>query len=178
MVPVEGGSAVVVIRHPLTWQFHQPFLRLALEHCVAFLLDEQASAVRKKAPASRQLWAWANHVHSWRSTARPVLLLRYEDLLDEPLLQFSRLAQFLKLPTEPNLIAEAVANTSFQKLRGKEEKEGGFSERPEGCERFFRSGRSGEGQEQLTTEQLGKLEEAFGSTLGRFNYGMTANHQT
>ena len=185
VVPVEGcSSAVVVIRHPADVAVSlSHFFAWPLEHCVAFLLDEQASLCGSSKKGSQQvrqfMGTWANHVHSWLDQQHvPVLLLRYEDLLDEPLLQFSRLAQFLKLPTEPNLIAEAVANTSFQKLRGKEEKEGGFSERPEGCERFFRSGRSGEGQEQLTTEQLGKLEEAFGSTLGRFSYGMTANNQT
>jgi hypothetical protein len=38
--------------------------------------------------------------------------------------------------------------------------------------RFFRSGRSGEGQEQLTGEQLQQLEEAFAATLHRFGYGV------
>ena len=71
---------------------------------------------------------------------------------------------------EAKLIAEAVANTSFQRLRAKEEQEGGFHERPDGCERFFRSGRSGEGREQLSAEQLLQLEEAFGSSLNRFGY--------
>ncbi len=44
------------------------------------------------------------------------------------------------LPAEEPLIREAVANTRFDKLRAKEDAEGGFHERPEGCERFFRSG--------------------------------------
>ncbi|MFI0404226.1 MAG: hypothetical protein ACH34U_15100 [Cyanobium sp.] len=38
--------------------------------------------------------------------------------------------------------------------------------------RFFRYGRSGEGQEQLTGEQLQQLEEAFAATLHRFGYGV------
>lgn len=79
------------------------------------------------------------------------------------------------LPAEEPLIAEAVANTRFDKLRAKEDAEGGFHERPEGCERFFRSGRSGEGQEQLTGDQLQQLEEAFAATLHRFGYGVAAS---
>ena len=89
----------------------------------------------------------------------------------------SRLATFLNLPAEEPLIREAVANTRFEKLRSKEDEEGGFHERPEGCERFFRSGRSGEGREQLTGEQLQQFEEAFAATLHRFGYGVAASVQ-
>ncbi len=64
--------------------------------------------------------------------------------------------------------------TRFKKLRAKEEKEGGFHERPGGCERFFRSGRSGEGREQLTADQLAQLEIAFAGTLQRFGYELPA----
>jgi hypothetical protein len=116
--------------------------------------------------------SWANHVRSWVDQQQiPVLLLRYEDLLVQPEPHFSRLATFLNLPAEEPLIREAVANTRFDKLRAKEDEEGGFHERPQSCERFFRSGRSGEGQEQLTGEQLQQFEEAFAATLHRFGYG-------
>ena len=177
VVPVEGcRGAVVVIRHPadvavsLSHYFSWP-----LERCVAFLLDEQAGLFRSTKRGAQQvrqfMGTWANHVHSWLDQEQiPILMLRYEDLLAEPQLQFSRLARFLELPEEPELITEAVRNTSFQTLQAKEEKEGGFSERPDGCERFFRSGRSGEGKEELTAEQLVQLEEAFASILTRCRY--------
>jgi len=177
VVPVEGcRGAVVVMRHPadvavsLSHYFSWP-----LERCVAFLLDEQAGLFRSTKRGAQQvrqfMGTWANHVHSWLDQEQiPILMLRYEDLLAEPQLQFSRLARFLELPEEPELITEAVRNTSFQTLQAKEEKEGGFSERPDGCERFFRSGRSGEGKEELTAEQLVQLEEAFASILTRCRY--------
>ena len=103
-----------------------------------------------------------------------MLLLRYEDLLAHPHTQFSRLAGFLDLPSDASLIAEAVANTSFSTLRAKEDEEGGFCERPDGCDRFFRSGRSGEGREQLNLEQLAQLEKAFDSTFRRCGYPTAA----
>ncbi len=58
----------------------------------------------------------------------------------------------------PELIQQAVANTRFEKLRAKEEEEGGFRERPDGCERFFRSGRSGEGREPQWCPSLNALQ--------------------
>ena len=181
VVPVEGcRGAVVVIRDPADVAVSlSHFFSWPLERCVAFLLDEQASLCRSSKRGGQQvrqfMGTWANHVHSWLDQQQiPVLLLRYEDLLAEPQHQFSRLASFLELPAEPELIAEAVRNTSFQTLRAKEEQEGGFHERPYGCERFFRSGRSGEGREQLSTEQLRQLEETFASSLCRFGYLTTA----
>jgi len=58
------------------------------------------------------------------------------------------------LPSEEPLIREAVANTRFDKLRAKEDAEGGSHERPQGC------------------EQLQQLEEAFAAPLHRFGYGV------
>ena len=177
VVPVEGcRGAVVVIRHPADVAVSlSHFFSWPLERCVAFLLDEQAGLCRSSKRGGQQvrqfMGTWANHVHSWLDQQQiPVLLLRYEDLLAESQLQFSQLARFLELPADPELIAEAVRNTSFQALRAKEEQEGGFHERPDGCERFFRSGRSGEGREQLNSDQLAQLDELFGSTLQHLGY--------
>ena len=186
VVPVEGcQGAVVVIRQPADVAVSlSHFFSWPLERCVAFLLDEKAGLCRSSRRGGQQvrqfMGTWAGHVHSWVDQQEiPVLLLRYEDLLVEPQNQFSRLARFLQLPAEANLVAEAVAVTSFQRLRAKEEQEGGFHERPDGCERFFRSGRSGEGREQLSAEQLMQLEEAFESTLSRFGYlQTTADNKT
>ena len=177
VVPVEGCcGAVVVIRHPADVAVSLGhFYSWPLERCVAFLLDEKAGLCCSSKQGGQQvrqfMGTWAGHVHSWVDQQQiPVLLLRYEDLLVEPQDQFSRLARFLQLPAEAELITEAVANTSFQKLRAKEEQEGGFHERPDGCERFFRSGRSGEGRQQLSSEQLIQLEETFGVSLDCFGY--------
>ena len=103
-----------------------------------------------------------------------MLLLRYEDLLAQPEEHFGRLAGFLDLPTEPEWIHQAAANSRFEKLRAKEQEEGGFHERPDGCDRFFRSGRSGEGVEQLSADQLAQLEDTFSTTLKRFGYAVPA----
>ena len=177
VVPVEGCcGAVVVIRHPADVAVSlSHFFSWPLERCLAFLLDEQAGLCRSSKRGGQQvrqfMGTWANHVHSWLDQQQiPVLLLRYEDLLAAPQSQFSRLATFLELPAQPELLAEAVANTSFQTLQAKEEQEGGFHERPDGCERFFRSGRSGEGREQLNSDQLAQLDELFGSTLQHLGY--------
>lgn len=177
VVPTEGcRGAVVVIRHPADVAVSlSHFFSWPMERCVAFLLDEEAALCRSSKRGGQQvrqfMGSWANHGQSWVDQEWiPVLLLRYEDLLVQPEQEFSRLAQFLDLPTDEPLISEAVANTRFDKLRAKEEEEGGFRERPEGCERFFRSGRSGEGHERLSVEQWGQMQDRFRETLSRFRY--------
>ena len=178
VVPVNGcRGAVVVIRHPADVAVSlSHFFSWPLERCVDFLLDEQAglcSSSKHGGPQVRQFTGtWANHVHSWVDQQQiPVLLLRYEDLLNEAQAQFSRLACFLDLPAEPELIAEAVVKSNFETLRAKEEREGGFHERPNGCERFFRTGRSGEGRLTLTSDQFARLTGAFAVSLKHFGYG-------
>ena len=177
LVPVEGcQGAVVVIRHPADVAVSlSGFFSWELDRCVAFLLDEQAALCRSSKRGGEQvrqfLGTWAGHVASWVDQRWvPVLVLRYEDLLEAPEEHFRRLAVFLRLPAEEALIAEAVANTRFETLRAKEEKEGGFPERPGGCGRFFRSGRRGEGRERLTGEQLLRLSDTFAKTLHWFGY--------
>jgi len=177
VVPVEHcRGAVVVIRHPEDVAVSlSHFFSWDLERCVAFLLNEQAALCRSSKRGGQQvrqfMGTWANHVNSWVDQQQiPVLLLRYEDLLAQPEEHFGRLTGFLDLPSEPALIRQTVANTCFEKLRAKEEEEGGFHERPDGCERFFRSGRSGEGREQLNADQLAQLGDAFSSTFQQFGY--------
>ena len=142
---------------------------------MAFLLDDQAALSRSRHSGGDQvrqfLGTWAGHGASWLDQRRiPLLVLRYEDLLDDPEAHFCRLAQFLRLPEDPALIAAAVARTRFESLRAKEEEEGGFPERPPGCGRFFRSGRCGEGRERLTGDQLRRLGDTFAEMLHRFGY--------
>ena len=169
MVVIRDPADVAVsLRHFFSWD---------LERCVAFLLNEEAALCRSRKRGGNQvrqfMGSWANHLRSWtEQDAIPVLVLRYEDLLLAPELEFQRLAAFLELPADSGLIAAAARNTRFDKLRAKEDEEGGFQERPPGCERFFRSGRCGEGREQLSAEQLARLDTAFAPTLAAHGYAV------
>jgi aryl sulfotransferase len=161
-----------VMRHPADVAVSMShFCGWDLKRSVAFLLKEKASMGQSNNQVRQYLGRWDNHIASWcEQTLLPVLTLRYEDLLIDPERHFQRLASFLGLPDKPELIAEAVANTSFEKLRAKEETEGGFHERPSGCERFFRSGKSGEGRKRLSDEQFHLLETSFSDTLQKYDY--------
>ena len=131
VVPVQGCcGAVVVIRHPADVAVSlSHFFSWELERCVDFLLDEQAGLCRSSKRGGQQvrkfMGTWANHVTSWVDQQQiPVLALRYEDLLAQPDEHFGRLASFLDLPDEREVIRQTVAITRFEKLRAKEDEEG------------------------------------------------------
>ena len=68
------------------------------------------------------------------------------------------------------LVEQALANTAIDRLQKLEDQVGGFAEKPNGCERFFRSGRTGEGAEQLQPEQRERLATGLAKMMERFNY--------
>ena len=177
VVSTKGCAGVVyVMRHPADVAVSlSHFFRWDVGRCVEFLLNPEAalcqSAKRGGSQVRQFMGCWANHVMSWcQQGCLPLLRLRYEDLLANPHDQFRRLATFLGLPDGPALIAAAVGNTQFDKLRAKEHQEGGFHERPIGCERFFRNGRSGEGREQLQPAQFDQLQHRFAVPLQLHGY--------
>ena len=178
VVSTAGCRGVVyILRHPedvvvsLSHFFSWP-----LERCVDYLLDPTAALAPGERHGGKQvrqyMGRWDQHVCSWADQPElPVLVMRYEDMLAKGAETFMALTTFLGLPTEPDLVEQALANTSIDKLKQLEEQVGGFAEKPEGCERFFRSGRTGEGAEQLSIEQRKRLAKGLAEVMHRFDYG-------
>ena len=169
-------GAVYIMRHPEDVAVSlSHFFSWPLERCVQFLLDPTAALVPSERIGGHQvrqhMGRWDQHVCSWADQQLlPVLIIRYEDMLSNGSTTFAKLADFLGLPVEQVLVDQAIANTSIDKLKQLEEKVGGFAEKPEGCNRFFRSGRSGEGAEQLSIPQRQQLAAEMADVMKRFGY--------
>lgn len=112
------------------------------------------------------LGRWDDHVARW--TTAPGLkhrVVRYEDLLSKPAREMrGLLEEFLSVKVEPQKLARAVKATSFANMQ-KQEREKGFTERPEGMKAFFAKGQSGVWRSDLTPAQVGRIREAFLPTL-------------
>jgi hypothetical protein len=169
-------GAVYILRHPedvVVSLSH--FFSWELERCVESLVTDHAALVPSELQGANQvrqhMGRWDQHVKSWLEQKQlPVLAIRYEDMLAKGVETFTSLARFLELPDDQNLIKTAITNTSIDRLKKMEDEVGGFFEKPKGCERFFRSGRTGEGAEQLTLEQRERLASALKSAMDRFGY--------
>ena len=114
--------------------------------------------------------SWSKHVLSWTRNPNPALfVMRYEDMLDDPVASFGALARHLLLYPTPQQLSRAVEQSSFAVLRQQEE-EKGFRERSPKAEKFFRVGRAGQWREVLTTQQIDRIVEAHGEQMQRFGY--------
>jgi estrone sulfotransferase len=103
--------------------------------------------------------SWSAHVEKAIAfeAAHPerLLLLRYEDLQQNPEAEIQKLVAFLNIPTQRS-IAEAVVLSSFERLSTLEATHGStFSDKS--GKPFFRSGKTGEGKTQLSAEDHARL---------------------
>jgi hypothetical protein len=124
--------------------------------------------------SGRRVWefmgSWSFHAASWMSVPhRPVLLLRYEDMLAAPESSFGRLASFLRLKVDAGQLQGAIEKSSFAEMARQEELHG-FNERPSTTEKFFRSGKAGQWREALSQAQVSAIVAAHGPMMMRFGY--------
>lgn len=114
---------------------------------------------------------WDRHLKSWvEQTDIHSLDIRYEDMLINWHKTFIKLANFPKLSTDTALVNQALTNTSIDRLKKLEDKGGGFMEKPNGCDRYFSSGKSGKRVERLSIEQQLRLFETLEEAMNHFSF--------
>lgn len=170
------SGVVYLIRNPFDLAISlSNFYKKPINECVDLLINEEASLCASDKHCGDQvrqyLGDWGSHVNSWINQGKiPKLIIKYEDLLENPFLHFKSLIKFLRIEAEDDLITEAISNSEFEKLQKKESFEGGFLEKPDHCDKFFRSGKAGEGLKKLNDMQIEKIVKKFSVTLKKFNY--------
>lgn len=112
---------------------------------------------------------WSRHTLSWLEAPLPVLTLRYEDMLADPIAALTTITNHLDIATTPERITTAVHAASFERLRAQEEK-AGFHERPPHMHRFFRRGKAGGWQSELPSHLVRAMEERHGPVMHRLGY--------
>jgi hypothetical protein len=116
--------------------------------------------------------SWCENVESWlKPEICPTLLVRYEDLIADTGFCLRRMIDFIGLPEDETRLQQAVERSQFSRLQ-RQEQERGFSEAPAktASGRFFREGRSGQWQTQLTHAQIKRLTDHCGGTMQRLGY--------
>ena len=138
------------------------------------LMNEPTMAIGGKSNEQlRQLMKdWSGHYRSWTDQPGiPVLVVKYEDLSADTPGQLRRIADFVGLDESSFAMSyeEAAEASRFDRLQ-KIEAEKGFRERPVKADRFFRSGRSGEGREQLSERLQQKLTAHHAEVMRELGY--------
>ena len=118
----------------------------------------------------QKLLSWSAHVLSWtEQVLMPVHIMRYEDMLANPLLAFTKALAFLEIPFTSEQIQKAVAFSSFDILRQQEEKNG-FKEKTIKSVYFFRKGKAGSWREELSVEQQQIIIDNHAMVMKKFGY--------
>ena len=117
---------------------------------------------------------WQRHVSSWLASplagSDNLLVVRYEDLRQDPVSGFARMVEFLGLTVDRQKIELAAENNSLQKMREKERKE---PVRASIKGRFVRNGRVGGWVSELSPAQVRLIERHTGSALLRLGYQLS-----
>lgn len=105
---------------------------------------------------------WSDHINSWLNsklskTKDKFYLIYYEDMLKNPLLILSKLADFIGLSTDTQNLKQAIENSSFETMQNIERKFGRtYSNKNSG--RFVRKGTPGEWLEYFGDKEYKILE--------------------
>lgn len=164
-------AVIYIVRNPLDVAVsYAHYSGLSPDAIIAYMADPSGNIHPGDRRVYEFLGSWSFHTASWMSIPhRPVLLLRYEDMLSAPERSFGRLAAFLRVKPSPAQLARAIEKSSFAEMARQEELNG-FNERPPAAEKFFREGKSGQWKEALSQSQISAVVSAHAPMMMRFGY--------
>ena len=122
--------------------------------------------------------SWKNHYNSWKQFKKNYLLIKYEDLVQDPHKEFNKLSDFLSkilnLNFEEEKIESAVNANSFESLK-KLEISNGFAEAIKDKEtgqikRFFNLGPDNDWKKLLDNDLRENIEKEFKKEMIELGY--------
>ncbi|UUX49926.1 sulfotransferase domain-containing protein [Nisaea acidiphila] len=169
--PAISLGAVYITRDPLDLvHSYATHFGVSLDLAIRDMGDIQNTTVSPREQIASYLGSWSGHVTNWTDAGKlPVCVVRYEDLLETPDATFGAVLKTLRIPIDDARVKRAVAHASFKSLANLEEQDG-FAERSPHTERFFRSGRAGDGASKLSKRQIKQLVRDHGAVMERFGY--------
>jgi len=114
--------------------------------------------------------SWSGHVESWTAGLPfPVMVIRYEDMIADTYVAFSKALTFMGIAAAKEQIEAAIAASTFEQLQ-KKEQEKGFYEKNIKSPVFFRKGKAGNWKNELTESQIADITANHKAVMTRYNY--------
>ena len=116
--------------------------------------------------------SWDNNYNSWKTcTFVKGIIIKYEDLISDPLKTFSKIINYLNeingIKIDDSRVVDCIQNTKFDNLK-KIENEKGFAENMNG--KFFRKGIAGQWMKDLDKNIVNQIEERFEKEMKELGY--------
>lgn len=176
LIPVEITKAVVYfIRNPLdiitSFANH---LHASPDDTIRYMATQKYAFCNKDYKLHNQLeqklLTWSNHVKSWvDESGLPVLVVRYEDMIDHSFDIFKKIIRFLDMETTDEKIDKAIQFSTFGILKQQEQKSG-FKEKAPDSPSFFRKGKAGSWKEELNKKQVNSIIQSHKEVMERYGY--------
>ena len=154
ILPEVTAAAIYIIRNPfdvvVSYARHSS---ITIDVSIARLTDPM-NISKSDNNLIEVLGRWDDHIQSWtKAPGLPFHLMRYEDMIDNPKVEFKKLLKFLQVPIDYTRLMRTLKETSFSALQ-KQESQAGFREKPAGMDKFFSTGKYGGWVDKLTPEQV------------------------
>jgi len=121
---------------------------------------------------------WGENTASWlaaRGNDPDFLLLRYEDMLKDPVEELRTIADFLRIETAPDRIALAVDRSSADNMRKLERSQAHLWSSTKETRQdipFVRTANSGNWQSELSRTSVLQIERAWGGIMRKLGYSL------
>jgi len=166
-----SAGAIYIVRNPLDVALSfADYQGVTVDVAIKALAEQFLELPREGDAIMSPQGSWSQNVESWTGNPNPALhVVRYEDLLIDPVTAFGGVAGFLGVPVPPERLEKAIRHASFDELRAQED-QAGFVERSPSQERFFRSGKAGAWRDALSAEQITRIISDHREQMARFDY--------
>jgi len=169
--PGVTSGAIYLVRNPLDVCVSLAnYFGYGLDEAIEYMAEDMTGTPNEPEHVPQIISSWSVNVESWTASGEEqILVLRYEDLLDNPLKHFRKVQSFLGMKRDPGRLKRAVAFASFDQLSAQEGKDG-FIEKHENAGRFFRRGRKNQWRDALSEAQVRKIVDRHAAQMERFGY--------
>jgi hypothetical protein len=175
ITPEVTFGAIYVVRNPLdvavSFSHHYGY---SIEETVRAICDKDFVHPGGEGQIMQALSDWSGHVRSWlRAPGLYLRVLRYEDMVGNPLTTFGTILDFLKAPRDRRRLKKAVRFSSF-KVLAEQEQNAGFREASPHAPRFFHRGRIGVWRQTLLPEQADQIIDRHREMMAEMGYISTS----
>jgi hypothetical protein len=128
-----------------------------------------------------RLGSWEENVMSWvrmRQGKDNFCLVRYEDLLSDPVRELKRVSPMLKIEPTPERIERAIRLSSAQRMRALEKSQSDKWVTTKGTRKdipFVREAKSGGWRERLSDASVKNIEIAWGPSMRELGYELVTS---
>ena len=156
------------------------------DDALEFMLDKNrfTGKMGKKNTYSREtefptyISNWSNHYNAWKNLKKNYLLIKYEDLIENPKDNFKKVTKYLsnllKMKIDKNDLDDAILMSSFKNLKQSEEKFGFSEAAPDKItnrkKKFFNLGPDNIWEENLPENIRKEIEITFNEEMKELSY--------